>query len=81
MTLKAPNRKTDGPRAGMAATRLKRIQRTAERVWSGEADATAWLNSPDPELRGATPLSLLKTKAGIRAVEALLAALEFGFPA
>jgi putative toxin-antitoxin system antitoxin component (TIGR02293 family) len=52
----------------------------AERVWGNETDATEWLNSPHPELRGATPLSLLKTEAGGRAVEALLGALEFGFP-
>jgi len=39
-----------------------------------------WLNSPHNELHSATPLSLLKTESGGRAVEALLSALEFGFP-
>jgi putative toxin-antitoxin system antitoxin component (TIGR02293 family) len=52
----------------------------AERVWGNETDATEWLNGSHPELRGASPLSLLKTEAGGRAVEALLGALEFGFP-
>ncbi len=52
----------------------------AESIWGNEADAAEWLNNPHPELRGATPYSLLKTEAGGRVVEALLGALEYGFP-
>jgi putative toxin-antitoxin system antitoxin component (TIGR02293 family) len=72
--------KTLGPQASQTAARLKHILSFAESVWGNEADAVQWLNQPHTELRGATPYSLLKTEAGGRAVEALLAALEFGFP-
>ena len=69
-----------GPQASQTVARLMHVLSVAERVWGNETDATEWLNGPHPELRGATPLSLLKTEAGGRAVEALLGALEFGFP-
>jgi len=52
----------------------------AESIRDEHRQAIEWLNSPHPELQGATPFSLLKTEAGGRAVEGLLAALEFGFP-
>lgn len=72
--------KTLGPQASQTTARLSHVLELAERVWGNEKDATEWLNSPHPELEGATPFSLLKTEAGGRAVAALLAALEFGFP-
>jgi putative toxin-antitoxin system antitoxin component (TIGR02293 family) len=72
--------KTLGPQASQTTARLDHVLELAGRVWGNEEDATEWLNSPHPELEGATPFSLLKTEAGGRAVEALLAALEFGFP-
>jgi putative toxin-antitoxin system antitoxin component (TIGR02293 family) len=74
-------RKTLGPQASQTVARLSHILSIAERIWGNEKDATEWLNLPHPELRGATPLSLLRTEAGGRAVETLLGALEFGFPA
>ena len=52
----------------------------SERIWGNEKDATEWLNAPHPELDGAAPVTLLRTEAGGRAVESLLASLEFGFP-
>jgi len=73
--------KTLGPQASQTTARLSHILATAERIWGNEKDATEWLNGSHPELRGATPISLLRTEAGGRAVEALLGALEFGFPA
>jgi putative toxin-antitoxin system antitoxin component (TIGR02293 family) len=69
-----------GQQASQTAARLSHVLSQAERVWGNETDATGWLNSPHPELLGATPLSMLRTEAGGRAVEALLGALEFGFP-
>lgn len=72
--------KTLGPQASQTTARLSHVFSLAVRVWGNEPDATRWLNSPHLELRGATPFSLLKTEAGGRAVEALLGALEFGFP-
>jgi len=72
--------KTLGPQASQSVARLSHILSIAQRVWGNERDATEWLNSPHPELRGATPLSFLRTESGARAIEALLGALEFGFP-
>jgi putative toxin-antitoxin system antitoxin component (TIGR02293 family) len=72
--------KTLGPQASQTTARLSHILSVAERVWGNEKDATEWLNNPHSELQGASPLSLLRTEAGGRAVEALLGALEFGFP-
>lgn len=69
-----------GQQASQTVARLSHVLSLARQVWGNETDATEWLNNPHPELRGATPLSLLRTEAGGRAVEALLAALEFGFP-
>lgn len=69
-----------GPQASQTTARVNHILSVAQHIWGDEADATAWLNTPHPELQGATPLSLLKTEAGGRAVETLLAALEYGFP-
>ena len=73
-------RKTLGPQASQTAARLSHILCIAERVWGNEKDATEWLNAPHPELDGAPPISMLRTEAGGRAIEALLASLEFGFP-
>ena len=73
-------RKTLGPQASQTTARLRHVLAVAERVWGNETDATEWLNSPHPELQGCTPLSQLRTEMGGRAVEALLGALEFGFP-
>jgi putative toxin-antitoxin system antitoxin component (TIGR02293 family) len=73
-------RKMLGPQASQTAARLSHVLEIAARVWGNEKDATEWLNSPHPELDGASPISLLRTEAGGRAIEALLAALEFGFP-
>ncbi|SRR6266568_1431470 len=72
--------KTLGPQASQTTARLSHILSIAERVWGNEKDATEWLNGPHAELQDASPLSLLRTEAGGRAVEALLGALEFGFP-
>jgi putative toxin-antitoxin system antitoxin component (TIGR02293 family) len=72
--------KTLGPQASQTVARLERILLIAERVWGNEKDAIEWLTSPHMELRGATPFSTLRTEAGGRAVEWILAALEYGFP-
>jgi putative toxin-antitoxin system antitoxin component (TIGR02293 family) len=72
--------KTLGHQASQTAARLDTILAFATRVWGNENDAIQWLINTHPELRGATPFSLLRTEAGGRAVEAILAALEYGFP-
>ena len=72
--------KTLGPQASQTVARLERAMSFAEQVWGNETDAMEWLTNPHMELRGATPFSKLKTEAGGRAVEWILAALEYGFP-
>lgn len=69
-----------GPQASQTTARVSRILAIAERIWGNEQDATGWLNRAHSELRGATPFSMLRTEAGGRAVEALLGALDYGFP-
>jgi len=57
-----------------------RVTDLALRVWASEEDARMWLSSPHIELACKTPNSLLNSVEGTKAVEALLAALESGFP-
>jgi putative toxin-antitoxin system antitoxin component (TIGR02293 family) len=73
-------RKTLGPQASQTVARLEHVLSFAERVWGNQADAIEWLTRSHMELRGATPFSQLRTEAGGRAVEWILAALEYGFP-
>lgn len=73
-------RKTLGPQASQTAVRVGHVLFLAEQVWGNHIDAMEWLTRPHMELRGATPFSLLKTESGGRAVESVLAALEYGFP-
>jgi putative toxin-antitoxin system antitoxin component (TIGR02293 family) len=72
--------KTLGPQASQTVARLEHVLSFATSIWENESAAARWLNRPHMELRGATPISLLKTEAGGRAVESVLAALEYGFP-
>jgi putative toxin-antitoxin system antitoxin component (TIGR02293 family) len=69
-----------GPQSSQTVARIRHVLAMATRIWEDEAEATGWLTHPHAELQWATPLSLLRTEAGGRAIEALLAALEFGFP-
>jgi len=68
------------PAATQSTLRLERVLQLAESIWGDKDAASAWLNTPHPELNRATPFSLLRTEAGGRAVEDLLIALEHGFP-
>jgi putative toxin-antitoxin system antitoxin component (TIGR02293 family) len=72
--------KTLGPQASQTIARLKHVFEFAQRIWGNERDAAEWLAAPHMELDGATPYSLLRTEAGGRVVEALLGAIEYGFP-
>jgi putative toxin-antitoxin system antitoxin component (TIGR02293 family) len=71
---------TLSPSASQSALRLEHALELAESIWGEKEGAISWLNAPHPELAGATPYSLLRTEAGGRAVEALLIALDHGFP-
>jgi len=68
------------PTAAQTVARLSHALAFATRTWQNEADAIDWLLGPHMELGGATPYSLLRTENGGRAVEHLMAALEYGFP-
>jgi len=70
-----------GPAASETVARLANALEFATRTWQNEADAIDWLLGPHMELGGATPFSLLRTESGGRAVEYVMAALEYGFPA
>jgi putative toxin-antitoxin system antitoxin component (TIGR02293 family) len=72
--------KTLGPQASQTVARIEHALSFAEQVWGNQTDAMEWLTRPHLELQGATPFSELKTEAGGRAVEWILAALEYGFP-
>lgn len=70
---------TLGPTASQTVARLAHALEFATRTWKQETDAIDWLLSPHMELNGATPYSLLRTESGGRAVDSLMAALEYGF--
>ncbi len=72
--------KTLGPQASQTTARLRRVFEFAQRIWGSERDASEWLAAPHMELEGSSPYSMLRTEAGGRVVEALLAAIEYGFP-
>jgi putative toxin-antitoxin system antitoxin component (TIGR02293 family) len=69
-----------GPSASQTVSRLANALFVAERIWQNEADAIRFLLRPHVELGQVSPYSVLNTESGGRAVENLLAALEFGFP-
>ena len=72
--------RTLGPQASQTTARLRHVFEFAQQVWGNERDAAEWLAAPHMELNGATPYSSIRTEAGGRLVEALLAAIEYGFP-
>lgn len=69
-----------GPQASQTTARLSHVFEFAQRIWGNERDAAEWLAAPHMELGGATPYSMVRTEAGGRVVEALLGAIEYGFP-
>jgi len=72
--------KTLGPQASETTARLNHVFAFAQRIWGNEREAAEWLAAPHTELEGATPFSMLRTESGGRVVEALLGAVEYGFP-
>jgi len=72
--------KTLGPQASQTTARLNHVFEFAQRIWGNEREAAEWLAAPHMELDGATPYSLLRTEAGGRVIQALLGAIEYGFP-
>jgi putative toxin-antitoxin system antitoxin component (TIGR02293 family) len=58
--------------------RLARIQTLAEQVFEDEKKANAWLRQPLNILDGKAPLDLVRTDAGARVVEQILAKIDWG---
>ena len=60
------------------ALRLARIATEAERVFADPAKAARWLRKPNRVLNLQTPLTLLETETGARAVEEALGQIDHG---
>lgn len=63
--------------------RLKRVAYTsmlALDVWEDTDAAIAWLSRPNQSLDGQIPLVLCETEAGLKQVQRVLHALEWGSP-
>ena len=58
--------------------RVAKVYACAVEVFEDPASAREWLHSPQIGLSGRTPLDLLVTEAGARAVEDLLVRIEHG---
>lgn len=58
--------------------RLARIVALAKHYLGGEATATRWLRRPNRALGGSTPLDLMDTELGARAVENVLGRVAYG---
>jgi putative toxin-antitoxin system antitoxin component (TIGR02293 family) len=59
--------------------RIARITARAQQVFAGQPEyASAWLREPKSELGDRTPLQLLSTESGARAVEEQLIGIEHG---
>ena len=69
-----------GPTASHTVARLKRVVVIASDIWQNEDHAIQWILGRHRLLDWATPFSLLRTEAGGRLVENLLAGLDNGFP-
>ena len=61
------------------AVRIARVSARAQQVFAGQPEyAAAWLREPKSELGERTPLQLLATESGARAVEEQLIGIEHG---
>jgi putative toxin-antitoxin system antitoxin component (TIGR02293 family) len=61
------------------AVRIARVTARAQQVFAGQPDyASVWLREPKSELGDRTPLQLLVTESGARAVEEQLIGIEHG---
>lgn len=69
------------PTESQRLERLARIIAMTEGVWGGRVAAAEFLTREHPKLGGRTPLQMAATDLGVRQVEELLAAIEFGLPA
>ena len=68
------------PAESQRLERLARIVAMTEHVWREPAAAAQFLTRRHRVLGGRTPLQMATTDLGVRQVEELLAAIEFGLP-
>jgi putative toxin-antitoxin system antitoxin component (TIGR02293 family) len=61
--------------------RLARVVSRAEDILGSGDGARAWLERPNADLGGKTPLSLLDTDVGAESALNTLNAMHYGFPA
>ncbi len=73
----APESSLDVP-TGERVIRIGRLFDMACAILGGEDNARAWLNQPQPGLKGQVPLKFAETETGSRAVEQLLGRIEYG---
>ena len=66
--------------ASERAERLARVMATAEYTWAMRIRRRVWMNQPDSELGGRTPLAAATTELGARTVETVLDKLFYGLP-
>lgn len=67
------------PQESDQAVRVARVSVLARRVFAGNPDyAAVWLREPKRSLAGRTPLAVLTTGPGARAVEEMLIGIEHG---
>ena len=63
---------------GDRAMRLARIALEANRVFGASEKAGRWLRKPNTALAGQTPLAMLRSEIGAKAVEELLVQIDHG---
>lgn len=63
---------------GMPPLRLISISARAGEVFSNQQKALHWLSSPNPSLKGLTPLEAAASEEGYRDVEDILTRIEYG---
>ena len=66
------------PQQSDRITILETIFALGERVFRSQATFAAWLRQPVLDLGGRSPLEMVKTESGRRAVENILHKIEFG---
>jgi putative toxin-antitoxin system antitoxin component (TIGR02293 family) len=59
--------------------RVKRVFDLVLRVWSNRENAKEWLMTAQDRFEGKTPLAMLRTQAGERAVEEFLIQIDEGY--
>jgi putative toxin-antitoxin system antitoxin component (TIGR02293 family) len=60
------------------AVRLARVQTEADAVFGDPDRASGWMRAPRPQFSGQSPMQMLKTEAGEKAVSEMLVRIAHG---